>query len=170
MSMDKAQHPVVEVSWHDAKDFCAWAAQQLDRIVRLPTEAEWEKAARGVDGRIYPWGNEPPSPLLCNYNRNQGGTTPVGQYSPAGDSPYGCADMSGNVWEWCADWYQADYYKDAPSRNPTGPVGGESRVLRGGSWYSLVRNVRGADRGWNDPTNSDYNYGFRCVAVGAPGE
>jgi serine/threonine-protein kinase len=93
-------HPAIYVSWHDAVAFCRWASQQSDYLIRLPTEAEWEKAARGTDGRIYPWGNQPPTAELCNFRRGVGDTTPVGKYSPQGDSPYGVADMSGNVWEW----------------------------------------------------------------------
>ncbi len=111
----KAEHPVVNVSWHDAQAFCEWAG------LRLPTEREWEKAARGTDGRKYPWGEQEPTPELCNFGKNVGATTPVGRYSPAGDSPYGCVDMSGNVWEWTESLYKK---------------GENWRVLRGGSWYS----------------------------------
>jgi formylglycine-generating enzyme required for sulfatase activity len=133
-------HPVVYVSWDDAQEFCKWAK------CRLPTEEEWEKAARGTDGRSYPWGNEQPTKTLCNFNNNEKGTTPVGKYSPQGDSPYGCVDMSGNVWEWTESAYVSN-----------------TRVLRGGSFYRNQRYVRSAYRGGSRPRNRDYGYGFRVV-------
>jgi formylglycine-generating enzyme required for sulfatase activity len=105
-------HPV-RVSWHDAVAYATWAGK------RLPSEEEWEKAARGTDGRKYPWGDEEPTPDLCNFGKNEGGTTPVGKYSPQGDSPYGCADMAGNVWEWtssgCSSRSPATLWSRRPS-------------------------------------------------------
>jgi formylglycine-generating enzyme required for sulfatase activity len=166
----KAQHPVVWVSWKDADVFCAWVTRQVGRSVRLPTEAQWEKAARGTDGRLYPWGNAAPSALLCNFDGHEQDTTPVGHYSPYGDSPYGCVDMSGNVWEWCADWYVGDYYNNAPAHNPTGPASGSARVLRGGSWFDSEWGVRGANRLRSGPIFTDDFGGFRCAAGAAPGE
>ncbi|MBU6352276.1 MAG: SUMF1/EgtB/PvdO family nonheme iron enzyme [Chloroflexi bacterium] len=152
----KENHPVVNVSWKDAQAFCAWAG------VRLPTEAEWEKAARGTDGRKYPWGNEPPTMELCNFNSNVGGTTPIGSY-PKGASPYGVLDMAGNVWEWVNDRYGGKYYSVSPSVNPQGPASGTRRVLRGGSWSSIVNYVRSADRNLDDPDFWFNSIGFRCV-------
>ncbi len=159
----KDNHPVVCVSWQEASDFCAWAGKISGSRVRLPSEAEWEKAARGTDGRIYPWGDQAPDAQRCNFYLNVDDTTPVGQYSPQGDSPYGCADMAGNVWEWAADWFDGSYYAKSPASNPNGPASGKWRVLRGGSWYSYVSSVRSAYRIVVDPSKSNDGVGFRCA-------
>jgi len=162
-------HPVVCVSWDDAVAYCQWLTGQIGNpqsaignlVVRLPTEAEWEKAARGTDGRIYPWGNDWDS-RKCNSSEGvKGGTTPVGAY-PAGASPYGCLDMAGNVWEWCADWYDENYYRNSPTSNPAGPNTGDGRVLRGGSWFNYHWGVRAAFRNWVNPGNRSNLIGFRC--------
>ena len=160
----KANHPVTRVSWPAALAFCKWASDVTGVRVRLPTEAEWEKAARGTDGRIYPWGNSSPDSSLLNFNRNVGDTTKVGGY-PDGASPYGVLDMAGNVSEWVADWYKGSYYANSPSENPVGPSSGSGHVLRGGSWSSDEDVVRAAARGWGDPSDSfSYdNVGFRCA-------
>jgi formylglycine-generating enzyme required for sulfatase activity len=159
----KADHPVRQVSWDDAMAFCAWAAKQTGVKVRLPTEAEWEKAARGIDGRLYPWGNDAPDKQLCRFNQLFGATTPVGKYSPPGDSPYGCADMAGNVWEWCADWFDGNYYAQSPAKNPTGPVKGQTRVVRGGCWISGAASVRASNRYRIIPGYRLDYFGFRCA-------
>ena len=160
-------HPVVFVSWYEAAAYCEWLSQQSGRRVSLPTEAQWEKAARGTDGRIYPWGDEVPDATRCNFNRSNQ-TTPAGQYSPLGDSPYGCVDLVGNVLEWCADWYEDNYYLCSPADNPPGPASGERRVLRGSSWFDSAPFVRAARRACTRPDFSLYLWGFRCVLVNQP--
>ena len=158
----KVDHPMVEVIWDDAKAYCDWA------VTALPTEAQWEKAARGTDGRKYPWGNDfDPGKLQRSKKHwpDTGSTAPVGSY-PGGASPYGCLDMAGNAWQWCADWYGEDYYAHSPARNPAGPATGPYRVLRGGSWLNvyLVDIFRCACRYVITPLNRNPGTGFRCVA------
>lgn len=162
-----AQHPVTDVYWQQAVDYATWVGG------RLPTDAEWEKACRGVDQRIYPWGNDAPSSSLANYGENVGDTTAVGTYV-FGTSFYGLVDMAGNVWEWTADWYGEGYYASSPTNNPTGPSSGENRVLRGGSFanfggYDVWRCAyrvgsspigRIGDR----PDFRNFNFGFRVVS------
>ena len=148
---------MVNVSWHDAVAFCEWLTKETGRSFRLPSEAEWEKAARGEDGRLYPWGNEEPDATRCNFNPNVKDTTPVGQYSPAGDSPYGCVDISGNVWEWTSSLHRPYPYQADDGREDAGSD--KTRVVRGGSFSDGRRHVRCACRGRSRP-------GYRCGCFG----
>jgi sulfatase modifying factor 1 len=149
--------PVICVSWYGAVAY----AEHYGK--RLPSEAEWEKAARGTDNREYPWGNTTPSNLHCNFDNYIEHTIPIGQYSPMGDSPYGCSDMAGNVNEWCADWYDREYYSTSPSNNPQGPSSGSHKIIRGGSWKHTLLHVRCVNRDYFDPLEASSLIGFRCV-------
>jgi formylglycine-generating enzyme required for sulfatase activity len=156
---DIGDHPVTNVSWEDANAYCEW------RGARLPTEAEWEYAARGEDGRLYPWGDDPRG-ARANVNDVQAGTTPVGSFSES-NSPFGVSDMAGNVWEWTADWYSPTYYNIAPSHNPTGPQVGDLKTARGGGFSILdftgLDEARTPHRRPLDPTVTSDDLGFRCA-------
>ncbi|HEY7066744.1 MAG TPA: formylglycine-generating enzyme family protein [Chloroflexota bacterium] len=174
----RADHPVVHVSWRDARAYCRWARQ------RLPTEAEWEYAARGgLVQQRFPWGNELTPGGIHRMNIWQGqfpyhntcadgyyGTAPVDAFEP---NSYGLCNMTGNVWEWCADWFSAMFHATAPRRNPKGPATGTQRIIRGGSYLchrSYCHRYRVAARGANTPNSAAGNLGFRCVrsARGTP--
>lgn len=159
--------PVVGVSWNDAQKYCEWA----DR--RLPTEAEWEYAARGTDGRRYPWGDAEPDAKLANYARTwsydyyKKRLEAVGSRE-ASKSPFGVYEMAGNVWEWVADWYDAKYYARSPEKNPPGPESGTLKVLRGGSWNFSTQYLRATVRLKYEPTAREADVGFRCAQDANP--
>jgi len=173
---DFGEYPVIFVTWDAASGYCEWAGG------RLPSEAEWEKAARGGDGRLFAWGNEPADGTRVNYcDRNCPGsernedddgyadTAPVGSF-PLNASPYGVLDMSGNVLEWTNDWFQPFYYESAPDLNPTGPDSGNNghRVARGGSFYQDVASMRVVGRTPRNPDTPQDTIGFRCVMDSLP--
>jgi formylglycine-generating enzyme required for sulfatase activity len=166
MPRGKEKHPVVHISWYDAIAFCEWLSNETGQLFRLPTEAEWEKGARGSDGRIYPWGNGWDKSQANTGEVGQGTTTPVGLYSPAGDSPYGLADMAGNVWEWCATkggkFYPYNMREDEWAKDYR--KGADARVLRGGSWRSKRNFARCAKRNRDNPDVRNFYGGFRVVS------
>lgn len=167
-----SDHPAVGMSWSAAAAYCKWAGR------RLPTEAEWEKAARGTDGRRYPWGHMQPFVDIANYNRgiwvsesitlvpvNSGleGMSVRHGLKEGGKSPYGLFHMAGNAAEWVADWYDREFYLKSPDKNPTGPATGEKRVIRGGSWADLPTALRVTARFSAEPEFEDRTIGFRCA-------
>ena len=154
--------PVVGISWHEAEAYANWLSERTGHRYRLPTEAEWEKAARGTTGFKYSWGENFDENSCNSYESGLLRTSPVGIY-PKGKSPYGCFDMAGNVWEWCSDRYDDKYYAISPDKNPKGPSDGALWVIRGGSWSSSARCCRSADRRRLGPIYRRYDLGFRLL-------
>jgi formylglycine-generating enzyme required for sulfatase activity len=154
--------PVVGISRFEAEAYANWLSERTGHLYRLPTEAEWEKAARGTNGFKYPWGDEFDK-NFCNSNESGlNRTSPVGIFSE-GKSPYGCFDMAGNVWEWCSDRYDANYYANSPDRNPKGPSIGAYWVFRGGGWRHDARGCRSAARYRYNLSNRSSDLGFRIL-------
>ena len=153
---------MVGISWFEAEAYANWLSERTGHQYRLPTEAEWEKAARGTGSLNYPWGEDFDKNLCNSFNPRLHRTSPVGIF-PKGKSPYGCFDMAGNVREWCSDWYDGDYYVNSPDRNPKGPSGGADRVNRGGCWASTAGYCRSAIRARGDPGSRNCNLGFRLL-------
>lgn len=162
------EQPVVGVDWHEATEYCRWLGERTGNCFRLPTEAEWERAARGNrDGALYPWGDEPPSERpYAGYDLKTGGPQKVGANTP---NDFGLYDMSEGVHEWCSDYYDAVYYRYSPDKNPQGPGYGQRRVSRGGSWRHRIKFSRCAARSSLPPSFKYADYGFR-LALTVSGE
>jgi formylglycine-generating enzyme len=174
-TLNAPQQPVVGVTWEDAVAFANWVSQLTGEKYRLPSEAEWEAAARGgLVGHSFPWGIQPPDQgqhFWANYNPNPYDKDGFAYSAPVGSFPangYGLYDMSGNVAEWCSDWYDAQYYSHSPYENPEGPQSGTYRVIRGGSWYNSARELRCAARQFFRPSRADGFIGFRLVRTVLP--
>ena len=155
------QQPVVGPSWHEAQRYCEWLAATCERPYRLPTEAEWERSARGdAEGALFPWGDAPPESLRNYVERWKTGPEPIGQSEP---NAFGLFDICANVHEWCSDWFDPGYYAVSPERNPRGPESGHRRASRGGSWRHHVKVSRCAARSSIPPQFQYADYGFRVA-------
>jgi len=154
----REDHPVSQISFNDALKYCQWIKKEL------PTEAQWEKAARGPEGNEYPWGNQEPNDTMANFDNLIGTTSPVTSYEK-GQSPFGAFDMAGNVYQWTADWYGTG---ERPAQNPTGAVEGKEKVIKGGSFIEGIESLRSANRDRYEPTYSSFLFGFRCAAKNVP--
>jgi sulfatase modifying factor 1 len=160
------RQPVVAVSWFEATAYCEWLSSMSGSRYRLPTEAEWERAARGgAEGTLFPWGNDPPSSRPGYEGRWKNGPEPVGESQT---NAYGLFEICENVHEWCSDWYAADYYAISPERNPQGPEGGERKASRGGAWRHQIKISRCSARSSIPPEFHYPDYGFRVVYDAAP--
>ena len=161
----RGNRPVIHVSWKDASEYCKWLAEATGLNFKLPTEAQWEKAARGTDSRRFSWGSREPDKKLANFgspgNRR---TTPVNHF-PEGASPYGVMDMNGNIMEWCRDHYQENYYTDSPKKNPTGPEAGKTYSKRGGAFNHEARDINSTCRSGNSASYHSNYLGFRVVMI-----
>ena len=160
--------PVVGVSWKEAMAYCAWRSKKEGAMFSLPTEAQWEKAARGDDKRTYPWGNDPPTKKRAPTEITE--KMPVVGKCELGGSPYGVYDLVGNVWNWCYDWYERNWYSKSPDKNPTGPENAARKVVRGGNWVFLgccsgtpAYALRTSRRNCFHPSIQKKSIGFRCV-------
>jgi formylglycine-generating enzyme required for sulfatase activity len=158
------RNPVINVSWNDTMTYCRWLTERIGFDFKLPTEAQWEKAARGTDGRTYPWGNSSPANNKANFSERGANlskhSTPIGSY-PEGSSPFGLLDMAGNVYEWCLDWYSPADSSSSNKKNPHGPKRGTYRVLRGGSWYGSSHCLKTTFRTSAKPDSRYFHIGFR---------
>ncbi len=161
MNFNHRQQPVAGVSWFDADNYCQWLSSQTGRGYRLPTEAEWERAARGnLEQTTFPWGDDPPQSLPAYATRWQTGPEPVALYAP---NALGLYNLCDNVHEWCSDWYDPNYYATSPERNPRGPEQGKRRASRGGSWRHHVKVSRCSARSSIPPEFKYADYGFRIA-------
>jgi formylglycine-generating enzyme required for sulfatase activity len=160
----RGKRPAINVSWQDADGYCQWLSTKTGRTFTLPTEAQWEKAARGTQLSIYPWGNSAPDCGKANYKDCRNQTVPVGSY-PGGVSFYGVHDMAGNVWEWVKDWYDKDYYKNCKYENPVGSAEGFQKTFRGGDWTRPAEEIKTTTRFYNSPNNKGNGIGFRVVML-----